>query len=80
MFNPDWLVEAMTKVVSTMTMKEHAKTSETLSTKVLLAMLAGRDSASWHMVLMGHWSPTLPAIIARTQDIVRTTVSDLRTS
>ena len=28
MFNPDQLVEAMTKVVSTMTMKEHPKTSQ----------------------------------------------------
>ena len=58
MFNPDQLVEAMTKVVSTMTVKEKPKHPRALNTKVHLAMLVGSNSPSWHVVLMGCWSST----------------------
>ena len=41
MFNPDWLVEAMMKAVSNMTMKESPKTLQALNIKALPIMLAG---------------------------------------
>ena len=53
MFNPDWLVESSQYY-------HHEGDPENIpghNIKVLLAMWAGQDSPSWHIVLMGHWSP-----------------------
>ena len=61
LFNPEKMVEATTKVVSAMTMKEHQKHCTALSTKEPLIMHIGSDNSSWHMVPMGHWSQTPPA-------------------
>ena len=60
-----------------MTLKENPKTSQALSIKVPLVMLAGSDSPSWYTVLMGHWSVTSSATIVKTPGIQKTTVSAL---
>ena len=76
-FIPDQLVEAMSKVVSTMTIKECLKNLMALSIKGPQVMWAGSSSPSWHVVLMGCWSLTSPATLVKTLDTQRTTVSDL---
>ena len=51
LFSPDRMVEAMTKVVSSMTMQSHP-TSTSKGTQYQVS-LAGLGHPNWHVVLMG---------------------------
>ena len=77
MFNPDQLAEAMTKVVSNMTMKESPKHLRALNKKALPIMLSGQGSPNWHVVLMGNLSQMCPATFTKTKGTQKTTESAL---
>ena len=62
------MVEAMTEAVSAMTM-EWPKTSQGTEYKAASNYVGRQQHPSWHMVLMGCWSLTSPAITVRTPDI-----------
>ena len=54
MFNPDWLVEAMMKEVTNMTVKGSPKTSQGTQYHGNSNYIDRLRQPSWHKVLMGH--------------------------
>ena len=75
MFNPDQLVQALTNVVSNMTVKGRPKTSQCTQYKGTFNYVGRQRQPSWHVVLKGCSSQMCPATIARTQDPQMMTVS-----
>ena len=61
LFNPNQLVEAMTKVVSTMMVKEHPKTSQDTKCKGVSSYVSRQWQPQLACGADGCWSPTSPA-------------------
>ena len=73
-FNPDQLVEAMTKVVSMMTMKEHPKTSQGTQYNDASSYNGRQRQPQLACGANGMLDPNISC--PRTQVTLRTTVSD----
>ena len=69
LFSPEKMIEAMSKVVSPMTMQGHLKSNKGTQYQGASNYIGREQQPNWHVVLMGHCSQVLPAFIAKTLGI-----------